>query len=84
MTVKIPPLRPLRCSQCGRRLGDFHNFLLGYRIRCPRCGHMNSKELAINTTSVTLFFAILDNMNGNTPDNVAPLAVEFLQSSKQT
>lgn len=79
---RIPPLRPLRCI-CGRRLGDFR-FAAGtsYRIRCPKCSHMNASNFAITSTSVMIFFSTLANMNGGAPDNVGILAAEYLVREK--
>ena len=65
---RLPPYRVLRCI-CGRRLGDFQ-FVpgAGYRIRCPKCSKMNAGKTGLNSTSVMVFFSLLNNANGGVPD----------------
>ena len=77
---KIPPLRALRCNHCGRRLGDFQ-FIPGsaHRIRCPKCGQMNADKTRLNSTSVLVFFSLLNHCNGNTPEMVGEMMRAYVE-----
>lgn len=79
---KLPPLRPLRCNACGRRLGDFQ-LIPGsqHRIRCPKCGHMNAGKTNLNTTSVLVFFSLLENANGSAPAIVGEMMHKWVEAN---